>query len=143
MIDRFTGPYAWLSNFWPCEIEFEGLTYPSVENAYQSMKFNPVERKPFAEMTPGQAKRLGQKVDLDSDWHNRKYAIMFLFLGIKFRPGTQEAEWLMSTGDEEIVEGNTWGDTYWGVCNGVGENKLGELLMIIRKALIEHYENLL
>ena len=44
----------------------------------------------------------------------------------------QLADWLLETGDEELVEGNTWSDTTWGVCNGVGENKLGRLLMIVR-----------
>jgi predicted NAD-dependent protein-ADP-ribosyltransferase YbiA (DUF1768 family) len=35
----------------------------------------------------------------------------------------------------ELIEGNWWGDTYWGVCNGVGENHLGKLLMKIRDYL--------
>lgn len=32
-------------------------------------------------------------------------------------------------------EGNTWDDTYWGVCKGVGTNYLGKLLMIVRNDL--------
>ncbi len=39
---------------------------------------------------------------------------------------------LLATGDMELVEDNDWDDTYWGVCNGVGENNLGKLLMKIR-----------
>src|SRR5207247_1025063 len=35
-IDSFSGPYRFLSNFWPAEVEFEGIAYPSVEHAYQS-----------------------------------------------------------------------------------------------------------
>ena len=31
-----------------------------------------------------------------------------------------------------IQEDNTWGDRYWGVCNGTGQNKLGKILMKIR-----------
>jgi predicted NAD-dependent protein-ADP-ribosyltransferase YbiA (DUF1768 family) len=42
---------------------------------------------------------------------------------------------LKATGDEELVEGNWWNDTFWGVCNGVGENNLGKLLMKIRAEL--------
>lgn len=34
---------------------------------------------------------------------------------------------------EEIVEDNWWGDTYWGKCKGVGENKLGRMLTKIKK----------
>ena len=28
---------------------------------------------------------------------------------------------LVATAGRELVEGNTWGDTYWGVCDGEGE----------------------
>ena len=42
---------------------------------------------------------------------------------------------LLTTGDAKIVEGNTWGDTFWGVCGGVGENHLGKVLMRIRAEL--------
>jgi hypothetical protein len=31
-----------------------------------------------------------------------------------------------------ITEENEWGDRYWGVCNGVGRNRLGELLQEVR-----------
>ena len=41
----------------------------------------------------------------------------------------------MATGDAELVEGNTWNDTYWGVCNGVGHNHLGKILMQVRQEL--------
>jgi hypothetical protein len=34
-----------------------------------------------------------------------------------------------------LIEGNTWGDTFWGVCNGVGENNLGKTLMNVREIL--------
>ena len=36
-----------------------------------------------------------------------------------------------------IVEGNTWGDVFWGVCNGIGENHLGNILMDVRDEIIE------
>jgi predicted NAD-dependent protein-ADP-ribosyltransferase YbiA (DUF1768 family) len=39
---------------------------------------------------------------------------------------------LLATGDAELVEGNTWGDRFWGVCAGRGQNHLGRLLMAIR-----------
>ena len=46
-------------------------------------------------------------------------------------------EMLLDTGDEELIEGNWWGDQYWGVCNGVGKNRLGNILMLIRKNIRE------
>ena len=42
---------------------------------------------------------------------------------------------LIQTGDSVLIEGNTWGDRVWGVCNGVGENRLGRILMKIRSEL--------
>lgn len=38
VIDRFTGPYAFLSNFHPCRVTFYGMTFPSVEAAFQAAK---------------------------------------------------------------------------------------------------------
>lgn len=50
---------------------------------------------------------------------------------VKFaEPGLQAK--LLETGNEELVEGNYWGDTFWGVCRGRGENHLGKLLMKVR-----------
>jgi hypothetical protein len=42
---------------------------------------------------------------------------------------------LLLTGDEELIEGNFWGDVFWGVCNGVGKNHLGKILMEVRSEL--------
>jgi predicted NAD-dependent protein-ADP-ribosyltransferase YbiA (DUF1768 family) len=42
---------------------------------------------------------------------------------------------LIDTGDQELIEGNWWGDVIWGVCNGKGENHLGKILMEVRKEL--------
>ena len=38
----------------------------------------------------------------------------------------------MFCSNEELVEGNYWGDTFWGICNGEGTNWLGILLMAER-----------
>ena len=42
---------------------------------------------------------------------------------------------LLDTGDAILIEGNDWGDRYWGVCDGVGQNKLGLILMGLRKKM--------
>lgn len=64
-----------------------------------------------------------------------KVEIMRDLLEQKFYPGSDLAGQLMSTGFVDIIEGNTWGDTFWGVCRGKGENHLGKLLMKIRENL--------
>ena len=44
---------------------------------------------------------------------------------------------LLETGNEELQEGNRWGDTYWGISltTDQGENNLGKILMVIRGKL--------
>ena len=44
---------------------------------------------------------------------------------------------LLETGNQELVEGNTWGDIFWGVCNGKGQNWLGKILMMVRDEIRE------
>ena len=58
--------------------------------------------------------------------------VMMYLLQQKFGKTTVLGDALVSTGTEELIEGNTWGDTFWGVCNGKGANTLGQMLMIIR-----------
>ena len=53
----------------------------------------------------------------------------------KFIQNPRLAKWLIETGDEILVEGNTWNDKFWGVCNGEGANNLGKILMAIRTEL--------
>lgn len=60
---------------------------------------------------------------------------MYEICKAKFTQHKDLAEKLLETGDEELVEGNKWNDTYWGVCNGKGKNQLGKILMRIREEL--------
>jgi len=133
MINSFTGPYHWLSNFYPCSVYLDGLEYLSVEHAYQAAKFHPDFRSVFWGGSAGRAKRNG-KLTLGKlpDWRENKVRTMKHLLEQKF--STKELQQkLIDTGDQELVEGNHWGDTFWGVCNGVGENNLGKLLMGVRQ----------
>lgn len=140
LIYNFTGEYRFLSNFWPCRIVFDRLIYPSVEHAYVAAKtLNPAERAFVRKccLSPGDAKRFGRELTLRRDWDAVKLAVMEDFLRQKFAPHTPLAEKLLATGDAKLVEGNTWGDTFWGRCRGKGRNHLGNLLMIIREELKE------
>lgn len=134
MIDSFDGKYAFLSNFFPSPIKDAGITYPTVEHYFQAMKSLDIEerRKIAAAPSPGQAKRLGRKVQLRPEWNDIKETFMYMALWEKFSDPYLR-EMLLDTGDEELIEGNWWGDQYWGVCNGVGQNRLGNILMLIRK----------
>lgn len=129
-IDRFEGEWFWLSNFY----EEDGYT---VEHAYQAAKTNDpnwVSRILYAE-TPKEAKRLGRLCPVRPNWDNEKLYVMRALLFQKFHPTRSLAVKLANTGTAELIEGNWWDDTYWGVCKGVGDNHLGKLLMHVREAV--------
>jgi ribA/ribD-fused uncharacterized protein len=137
-IVRFSGNNRFLSNFYPAEVILDSLTYSTVEHAYQAAKtLNTTQRRSIRNAaTPGEAKKLGRKVDMRQDWDNIKTKVMRTLLEQKFKPHSQLAKKLQATGQVELIEGNTWGDVYWGQCPlGVGSNMLGLLLMEIRKNL--------
>ena len=69
------------------------------------------------------------------DWEEVKDQIMYEICLAKFTQNEELKEKLLATGNEELVEGNTWHDTYWGVCNRRGKNKLGKILMRVRSEL--------
>ena len=147
MIDKFEGRYRFLSNFYPCSIEYQGIEYPAVENFYVAMKVNDQQLingkyytpGDFREMiskvkNPAEVKKIGSKVKLRSDWDSKKLEVMNWAVRQKFKDETL-ANLLLSTGDQELIEGNWWRDYFWGVCNGKGENHLGKILMDVREEL--------
>lgn len=136
-IESFSGDHRFLSNFYPSVIEYEGITCPSVEHAYQAAKtFDMNARKMIASVSsPGIAKKMGQVLIIRDDWESVKVMVMHELLIKKFSDPELRSK-LMATGTSDLVEGNTWGDTFWGVCRGTGKNKLGTLLMAIRNELI-------
>ena len=136
VIDRFRGEFDWLSNFFLCQVEFEGMNFSNVEAAFQAAKtLDMEERESFFGLSGGQAKRLGRRVELRSDWEEVKIDIMRQVLKSKFTQNPELREKLIATGDTELIEGNNWNDRFWGVCRGVGKNHLGKLLMEVRAEL--------
>ena len=131
-IKDFRGEYSFLSNFHPCEINYEGYTYQNVESAFQAQK-DLTRRKEFIDLNPVTAKRLGKKVKLRSDWEQAKVDIMRKLVRCKFDQHIDLKEKLINTGDRLLIEGNTWNDTFWGMCKGNGKNMLGIILMELRK----------
>lgn len=136
-IDSFRGDFDFLSNFSYSPIKFDDVEYPTVEHGFQAAKtMDPDERKKFHGITPGQAKRLGKKVTLRPAWNQVRELIMLGLLRQKFASGELKQK-LLDTGDTKLIEGNNWNDTYWGVCKGKGENRLGILLMQVREEIGE------
>jgi len=137
MIRSFFGDYRFLSNFWLVNIEYEGLTYPTVEHAYQASKTDDrqLREKIRDSKSPGAAKRLGRTIHITENWHRRRFPIMIILVRQKFLQNKSLGKALFDTKNERLIEGNNWGDEYWGVCSGRGQNNLGKILMNIREEL--------
>ena len=132
MIDSLQGSF--LSNFYETPVVYEGIRYRNAEAAFQSAKLaDKKERLQFQKLTGAQAKALGKTVKLRDDWDDIKLSVMYDVVDAKFANNESLRTSLIWTGTQDIVEGNNWGDTYWGVCRGKGENHLGKILMAIRK----------
>lgn len=137
-IDSFRGKYYFLSNFFPAEVTYGGITYKNNEAAFQAQKVLDDEgRKAFADLPPKDAKRKGRHVRLRPDWEQVKDGIMEEIVRAKFTQNSQLKDQLLSTGNAQLIEGNTWNDCYWGVDTrtGVGQNHLGKILMKVRDEL--------
>lgn len=136
MINEFKGKYFFLSNFYNAPVMYEELLYQNNESAFQSAKVLDVERrKQFCELDPSTAKRKGRNVILRHDWENVKDNVMEDCVRDKFTRNEELRQKLLDTGNEELVEGNTWNDTYWGICRSRGRNMLGKILMKVREEL--------
>jgi ribA/ribD-fused uncharacterized protein len=137
VIGPFEGKYRFLSNFYLAEIEFEGLVFPSVENAYQAAKTTDLDkREDFLYISAVEAKKLGMRLKLREDWDLIKKDIMYRLLVEKFK-NPESRKMLLATGDKKLIEKNWWHDLYWGCdeISGEGQNWLGFLLMKIRSEI--------
>lgn len=136
-IKEFIGKYRFLSNFFMAEVKLGNAVYPSTEHAYQAAKTKnkKLRRKVAKAKTANDAKRIGRQLTLREDWENIKVGVMYRVCYAKFTQHADLKEKLLATGDAKLIEGNWWGDTFWGVCDGKGKNKLGQVLMMIREEL--------
>lgn len=142
MIDKFDGEYAFLSNFYDATIQYDGTFYKNNEAAFQAQKtLDDKEKAKFAELNPAQAKRLGRKIKLRSDWEIIKGQIMYEVCFAKFTQNEDLKKKLLSTDGHHLIEGNYWHDNTWGNCTCEkcvsiqGQNRLGVILMKIREEL--------
>ena len=128
-IDSFRNEYSFLSNFWLTTIWHQGNPYPTAEHLYQSYKATNHKDAEHIRLsgTPGAAKKLGRIIIIREDWDDIKVDVMRFTIALKFN-NKFLAKKLLETGDARLIEGNTWGDNFWGVCNGEGMNTLGLLL---------------
>ena len=138
MINDFRGKYFFLSNFFESPVTYKGITYRNNEAAFQAQKVSKEdEQKTYSDLNPSEAKKKGRHVTLrkDVDWDSVKTTYMYEICLAKFSQNKELKNKLLATGDKHLEEGNTWGDRIWGTVNGVGENRLGKILMKVREEL--------
>lgn len=135
-INSFRNEYSFLSNFYNIPVTFDGITYQNNEAAFQAQKCIRYEdKKRFSTLNPSEAKHLGRKVSLRSDWESVKVTLMREIVRAKFDQNDEIKTLLLNTGDTYLEEGNTWGDKIWGTVNGQGRNLLGQILMEVREEI--------
>jgi ribA/ribD-fused uncharacterized protein len=149
-IDSFDGEFRFLSNFYwhPMYVPYlhkgEPLecTVPTLEHAFQAAKCEADDLQGISKIlkasTPGRAKRLGAPGSIvkRAGWDEDRDKVMYRLIKWKFKPKTEIAARLIETYPRRLIEGNIWGDVYWGQYKGEGLNKLGLLEMRWRKRLI-------
>lgn len=130
---QFRDEYMFLSNMYnkPVHMDIEGdhYTFKCAEAAFQAHKCISRAHE-FEAMTGKEAKAAGKRVPLRRDWEYVKDDVMRSVINAKFQDPELRDRLKNIQGD--ICEDNTWGDKYWGRCYGVGQNKLGQILMETR-----------
>lgn len=145
VINEFRGEHAFLSNYDVNEFIWRGIMFNSGEQAfayaktffatYMNHENGQRQRDILAAKTPGEAKKLGRGATINVEqWDAQKVHYMREIVHAKFGYVKGYAGKLINTGASPLVEGNTWGDTFWGKCRGTdgkvtGLNMLGTILM--------------
>lgn len=157
MIDSFRGENFFLSNMYPLEHTIlTGITSAqSSEQAYQAAKFVDSATHQRVAWASAKERGFGERLDgiaaknmahelIDAgepkipNWTEIKCEVMYEAVRRKFiaNPGIRGL--LIATGTEPLIEGNDWGDMFWGQDSetGEGENHLGLILEQVRADII-------
>lgn len=131
-------PNKELSNFYPCELHYDGLTFNSSEQLYYYFATSESpEQRALVMQQPNAAAVKKLKVTKDSDWFNKRVHYMRICLETKYQQCEAFRTKLLSTGNKPILEFAYWWDLYWGCVKKdnyyVGVNALGRLLMELRE----------
>lgn len=150
-VERFSDEYAFLSNLYPYKknlqgkicrfiVKYQNHNFDCVECAYQAAKCkNPDDMLIYQRLNGSEAKKFADTLPftIREDWAEIKWNVMYDLVWQKFSQNEPLRAQLLATKNAEIIEGNTWGDVYWGICEGKGENHLGKILMKIREKLLK------
>jgi N-glycosidase YbiA len=158
VITSFRDDYAFLSSFgegavrWTHPDMDRELLWHTREHAFQAAKTTQLSEIRFIYYAtkPGEAKRLGQEVTLRVGWDHLRKLVMHEIVLAYFQQHEDMAARLIRTAPALLIEGNPWGDDYWGAvpimrCRQLnakhwtadlaGHNYLGRILMSVRDLL--------
>lgn len=131
--------YGEFSNFALYPIKLKGKIWKTTEHYFQAQKFadKVYQEKIRKASTPMKAAQLGRsrKIRIIKNWNNIRDNVMYDALKAKFTQHEELKKLLLETGDKILIE-HTENDAYWGDAgDGSGKNRLGKLLMRLRKNL--------
>ncbi|XP_064399764.1 uncharacterized protein LOC135346160 isoform X2 [Halichondria panicea] len=137
-------PFYEFTNFYPTFMTIDGSSWPSSEHYFQAQKFvgtpyvEKIRKMSSARETFQFSRNPAVSRWRRSDWDQVKDDIMLKALRCKFGQSDRLRSLLFGTGDKKLIE-HTENDSYWGDGGGKGKglNKLGELLMKVRRELKE------
>lgn len=135
--------FGFLNNFTISSMYIYNRWWNTVEAAYQSKKTLILSEQEsiWLAKTPREARNLGQKVHLRSDWDNIKDNVMYECVLAKFLQNYDLKSKLVATSDHELIEDSPV-DFYWGIGHdGTGHNMLGKTLMKVRSIMREEYKS--
>lgn len=135
-IRGFFDNYRFLSNFHVSPCYYNGNCYMSTEHAFMAQKATNKEDHVYvaSATTPQEARKRGKTILLRPDWDDIRIEVMYQVNLSKYQDPLMRRR-LQMTGNRYLEETNWWNDKFWGVCNGVGENNLGKVLMRVRETL--------
>ena len=140
-------PYYEFTNFYPCTVIIDGISWPTTEHYFQAQKFvgtpylKKIRKLPNARDAFQLSRDPHVAIWQRPDWDSVKDDIMLKALRVKFSDccNTQLRDKLRGTHEKILIE-HTSNDSYWGDGgNGSGKNRLGELLMQVRNELKDTY----
>ena len=134
-------PYYEFTNFYEIMIHIDGNDWRTTEHYFQAQKFVGTPLVHTIRLMERSRDAFDKSRDpryshwRRSDWEEVKEDIMFKALHAKFTQHNNLRRMLLGTGDRELVERSPY-DSYWGDGgDGSGKNRLGILLMRLRKDL--------
>jgi ribA/ribD-fused uncharacterized protein len=147
VVPEFSGEYFFLSNFYQEIFTWRAQQFFCAEQAFQyaktwypkkgeTLRCKDLGKRLIDTGNGATAKKYGREVPVDLEfWNAQRVPLMREIIHAKFStPGSNLAGQLINTGAMLLVEGNTWGDVFWGRSRNadgkiVGLNTLGTILM--------------